>query len=172
FLYSTNKHMSEKEFKRKVVGHVWDGYSFWETTNPKDFGQQLYWADMDGGFEGGYYFTETECISFRRIQPWEQQCTTAKWTYVIYPIERDPEKGIIRFDDYVLLGLHNGDLELCRTQTSKPYPSGEISHRYYFELWGRQDSYDINEIMANAITYEELDRLFQEWLEQQHPNHE
>ncbi|MDE6308562.1 MAG: hypothetical protein K2L81_00050, partial [Muribaculaceae bacterium] len=104
FLYSTNKHMSEKEFKRKVVGHVWDGYSFWETTNPKDFGQQLYWADMDGGFEGGYYFTETECISFRRIQPCEQQCTTAKWTYVIYPIERDPEKGIIRFDDYVLLG--------------------------------------------------------------------
>lgn len=164
FLYSTNKCMSEKEFKNKVVGHVWDGYSFWRTNNPKDFGQQQFLADYVGKFEGGYYFTETECTSFRRIQPWELECTTAKWVYVVYPIERVPEKGIIRFNESALLGLHNGDLELIRTTTDGEKPL------YYFELWGRKNGYDIDEVMANAITHEELDRLYKEWLEQ-HPNH-
>ncbi len=166
FLYSTNKSMSEKDYKSKVIGHVWESYSFWKTYNPKEFGKQQFWTDYVGGTEGGVYFNETECISFYRMYPTFEVVTNAEWIYNRYPIESDPEKGIIRFNEYVLVGIHNGDLELIRTTTDGERPL------YYFELWGRKSGYDIDEIMANAITYDELDRLYKEWLEQQHQNHE
>ncbi len=158
FLYSTNKSMSEKEYKSKVVGYVWQCYSQWDTRNLKDFGKQQFWTDYDGWSEGGEYFTETECVSFYRMDPNLRDITGAEWAYIVYPIERIQDKGILRFGNCNILGVRNGDLEICRTANEG---------RFFFELYGHTDKYDIEDVMAKGITQEEANRLFMEWLEQQ-----
>lgn len=167
FLYSTNKSIDINEYNASVVGNCWTEYSFWRTTDLKDFGNQKFSRDMTG--ERGYwYFTDTECIGFVLLPPTFEVVTDAKWMYTVYPIERLQEDKIMRFSEYNLLGVRDGYLEMCRSTTTgvgnPPQPL------YYYELYERCDGYNIDDIMASGIESGELFQRYHEWLMEQQAN--
>lgn len=72
----------------------------------------------------------------------------------------------MRFDEYNLLGMRDGMLEMCRTTTTGKEPL------YYYEQYRRCDDYDIDDVIANGIELSEVNKRFEEWLRQQQLNNQ